>query len=492
MNRRNMQRPEEPIAPRRAIARARHLVAALLCIMPPLYLSNRLLTLHTVEDNKWLAVVFLSLCETSLIALAAAMRATEPRRPRNPLILALLTGATAFALAHIISALLSHEPGFSLRATIPPLSLIVLFGMLIWQPPKPRAIRELVVLTVAIGALAGFCALAQHWGFDPLAQWVRYREADRYRTGVFVTFGNPEYLGGYLAPLAVVSLGLTMIGASWGARSVALLAAVLTAVPAILSGSRGAFLGLALGALVLLSGVLMIVPSLSRRVRIGGFLLGGAMVALLVAVLFFGSSTGPGGLLRARLADLANPYSDSIRGRIVFNLVGAEMIAKHPVTGIGPGMFGIEFYPTFLALGRPDPGVAMDVIARDFNGAVAEHAHNDWLEIWAATGTVGFAAWLWILAVWAIAIARMFVQQSGETHDRLLALALVSGILALLVNALFNFPLHEPVRATLFWLTLAWSASLASVAETHATQRDSTGKKLVSRIRAVPYFARLK
>jgi O-antigen ligase len=447
--------------PHHLVTRARDLVAALLCVLPPLFLSNRLPTFHTVTDNKWLVVILLSACEIFLIALAWFLASRV--RPGNGSALKkmLLWGIVAFAAIHLVSALLSREPGFSVRAAIPSLSLITLCGVLIWQSPPPHAIRKFVILTVATGVLIGICALAQQAGFDPLAALVRYQEAGRYRTGAYVTLGNPEYLAGYLAPLAVVALGLAMASSNRWARLAALAAAILTATPALLSGTRGSFLALAAGSLVLAIGAFAISPHLSRRARLGGLAVGGIFVVVLVAVLCASPRESRLGLLRARLRDVAKPHTESIRDRIVFNLVGLEMVARRPVAGVGPGMFGVEFYPAFLDLVRRDANSALPVFARDLNGGVAEHPHNDWLEFWAETGTLGFAGWLWILAAWAAAVARALVQPLAQPAERLLLLALASAVAALLVNALFNFPLHEPVRATLFWLALAWSASLA-------------------------------
>ena len=467
MNQRNVQSKASRGVMNYAVVRARDLIVAVLCVLPPLYLSNRLSTLHTVTDSKWLVVIFLSGCEIFLIVLAAAMSPNKFRRAREPLNLALVAGATMFAVTHLFSALHCREPGFAFRAMVPSLSLVVLFGAIVWQPASPYQICKFTILILATGALIGTCAIAQHFGFDPLARLVRYREADRYRTGAFVTLANPEYLGGYLTVPALISLGLILASRSWQRRCAALAAAMLTAIPAFLSGSRGPFLGMAAGVIFLSVGSMVTAPRSSRQRRLGGLAAGSALVTLVAIVLFAGSPIKPIGLMRARLADLADPHSDSVRKRIVFNLVGLKMVAGHPVLGVGPGMFGVEFYPTFLSLAHSSRNATMDVVARDLHGIVAEHAHNDWLEIWAETGTVGFAAWFWIVALWTVGVFRGLARRSGQPGDRLFALALASAAIALLVNAFFNFPLHEPVRATLFWLTLAWSHSLASSNDGH-------------------------
>ena len=449
------------LAPARMVVRASVLVTSLLCFLPPLFLSNRLPTLHTLSDSKWLVVVFLAACQAFLTVLIYTLWSPTPHLSHSPLRGALLLGAVAFFAAHLLSAALCPQPAFSMRSTLPLLAMIVLFGTIVWQPPRLPDIRKFSIVMVGTGALIGVLALVQYAGFDLLAPWVRYREPTRYRTGLYVTLGNPEYLGGYLAPLAIAALGLALSSSGRWVRGAGLAGAILTAIPALLTGSRGAFLGMVGAGVVLLIGALALLPRLSRRTRIAAFAVGGVILVGIVVGLSLSPRQSTLGFLRRRLTELAHPYSDSIRTRIVFNLVGVKMVANHPVLGIGPGMLGIQFYPALLELLRPTRPAVSDVFERDFNGIVAEHAHNDWLEIWVTTGTLGFAAWLWIIVVWLVSLARALVRPLLAPTEQLFMLTLASAAIALLVNGLFNFPLYDPVRSTLLWLTLAWSASFA-------------------------------
>jgi O-antigen ligase len=463
----------------------------LLGVAPPLFVPVQLrapwlrglLTLQSLPDNKWLVVVLLAAASVFLIALAAYLRPpTQPPRRRGgeggaaqPVAeqrdardqkdfgwRTLLVGGAGFlAIARILAAAASREPVLSLYAVIPWIALIALFGAIVWDGPSPAQIRKLAVLPAATGALIGVLALLQHAGLDPLAGILRYREATRYRTGVFVTLGNPEYLGGYLAPLVLVMAGFALSGATWRTRAAAGLSAVAILAATLLTGSRGAFLGLLFGALVFSVGAFLVEARLPARIRIGGLAAGLALAAIVVGAVYQIPESHPAGLLRRRMRDVANPYSESLRSRTVFNLIALELAREHPLLGIGPGLYGVEFWNAFLALERRDPSVSFEVLARDFNGRLAEHAHNDWLEIWAETGLLGLAAWMALLAVWAVAIIRALAAQHLAPRPRILLVALASAVLALLVNALFNFPLHDPARASLFWLLLALSARLA-------------------------------
>jgi len=442
----------------RAVERARVLVIAMLALFPPLYLSNRLPTLHTVTDNKWLLVVFLALCGAVLAAFSWAYGETGRLRLGNSAFRrALLAGTIVLGAAYLASALFSKRPAFAMRSAVAPISLIALAGSIVARPFRAATVQKLLVLIVAAGAVVGGCALLQHAGLDPLAGFVRYRGAERFRTGVYATLGNPEYLGGYLAPICLLAAGLGLAGHGAVRRTLAAAAFLAVAVAAIGTGSRGAFLGLAAATVLFGAGLVVIVfrePAPKKILAIAA--IGISLVVALLAVPVAG-----GGLLASRLRSLADPYSDSIRNRIVFNLIGLEMIAERPVLGMGPGMVAPEFYPTFLRMKRRWGGAAWEMAARDLNGRVAEHVHNDWLEIWIESGLLGFAAWLWLVSVWAVGVIGGVGDGGIERTERLLLLAVFSAAFAILVNALFNFPLHEPCRASLFWLLVAAGASLA-------------------------------
>ncbi|MCX8036687.1 MAG: O-antigen ligase family protein [Candidatus Sumerlaeia bacterium] len=450
-----------PIPPVRLVARAHTLVIALLCLLPPFFISYRLPTLHELTDNKWLVVIFLSACATGLSVAAWALSGNRRPAPLSALKAALLAGLLLSVGTRLFSALVSPLPSAALHAALPPIALAGLFLTLVLLPPSAAQIRKWAWLTILAGAVIGLLALLQHSGLDPLRALVRYRDTVRYRTGVYVTLGNPEYLGGYLAPVAMLALGMLIGGATGRSRAIAAAGCILAGWAAFLTGSRGAFLGMLAGGAVLLIVWLAQSPVFSHRMRRLAFAAAGCGLAMAVALVVFSPAGSRIAMMRARLGEIAQPYSESLRDRIVFNLVGLEMISRHPVFGIGPGRFGVEFYPALLAMAARDEGSAFAMIAREFNGAVAEHAHNDWLQIWAETGGVGFAAWLWFVIVWFVAIARALVHPVLSLPGRFLMLAAAAACVALLVNGVFNFPLHEPVRAALFWLCAAWSATLA-------------------------------
>jgi O-antigen ligase len=456
------------------LKRTADLVVMTLCFVVPLFLSDRLTTLHTIEDNKWLAVVLLSLTACVLLVLSRAWDERTSRRNSSVPYRSLWIGGIAFAVVHLVAAALSRQPANSLRASMGPTSLILLFSALAWSTPGLGRIRKYLGALVGTAAIVGIIALLQHAGIDPLAALFRFAETDRYRTGVYATLGNPEYLGGYLAPLALVAVGMTLGSRHRRARGAAAVAIALTAIPGLLTGSRGAFLGLigGSGLFVVASIVMGLRSDRRRRAAMAAAII---VAVTAIAAVFTLTGRGPFRLLRERFAAVANPYGDNIRNRIVFYLVAADVAEEQPILGAGPGMFGPAFYPTLLERLHTTSETTAEIVARDLQGGVPEHVHNDWLEIRAGTGIIGLAVWLWLLAVWIVLVARRLVDKGAPGSDRWILIGLAAALAAVLINALFNFPLHEPVRATVFWILLGTGAAVAARIETIAHKTAVSG-----------------
>jgi len=73
--------------------------------------------------------------------------------------------------------------------------------------------------------------------------------------------------------------------------------------------------------------------------------------------------------------------------------------------------------------------------------------HNDLLWIWSEMGVVGFVAFIWLV----VQVLRLGWQRLQETSDGI-EWALLSGIIAVVVNGLFGFPRVFPGAWLPFWL----------------------------------------
>ena len=171
---------------------------------------------------------------------------------------------------------------------------------------------------------------------------------------------------------------------------------------------RGAWLGLA-------AGVLAVVAGLGRRGLV-------AMVALAVV---------SGGLalslptVRARMETIGDPNNDTTRDRMAMMIVGFDIVAANPLTGIGPE--GVKrVYPKLV----PPEGMRRST----------SHVHNTPLQIAAERGVVGLAAWLWIFVAFfhrAGAVWRRLPAAAAE--DRALVLGSLAALVTFLASGLFEY-----------------------------------------------------
>ena len=164
-----------------------------------------------------------------------------------------------------------------------------------------------------------------------------------------------------------------------------------------------------------------------------------ALLPVVIALLF---ALAPGQVAN-RMMSMFNAVPDATnQDRLAMMEVGARMVKDHPFVGVGPNMV-----PRLYAQYRPDYAV----------NPTNPHLHNVPLQIAAERGLVALAAWLWFLVALAMALFRLFRQQT----DRTLAAAALASIAAMLAAGFFeyNFGDSEFLMMFLVVITLPFAAA---------------------------------
>jgi len=325
-----------------------------------LALGGSLLAVSPWQAAAYSLPKLVTLAAGALLAWAALARGGVPRRS-TPLDRPLLACAFVLlaGLAFSVDPFLSFIGRYQMYALgVLPLGLC---GAVFYA--AARAPEEQLTLTkacAAIGLVMGVHAVMQAAGVEPIPFM-----PDKFPYGRAVgTLGNPAYFGACLTVLFPLALGLALDGGkdrALGWAGVSGLSAGLFA-----SGSRGAFLGAAAGAVVYLA--------LAGRLRAArGRGLWAAAAVLLLAAGFAAS------LRLRRVAD-----SDSARLAMWTSALSA---ARHaPWLGTGPDTFEAT-----LRRWRSD-----DFIRALGPSAGQANAHNDLLQALTTTGVTGLAAYLWL------------------------------------------------------------------------------------------------
>ncbi len=120
---------------------------------------------------------------------------------------------------------------------------------------------------------------------------------------------------------------------------------------------------------------------------------------------------------------------------------------KHnPVLGVGIGQVEVDIHKYQVPQLR-------QIISKTYQ--VFSESHNDWLQILAELGIIGFLAFLWIVLNIAVKLIRLARQNVASEDKFLLSLAIGGGIMGILIAAIFSFPLQEPASSMYFWGLIA-------------------------------------
>ncbi len=293
----------------------------------------------------------------------------------------------ALWMAHAISTLASSNRLLSLnggswrRMGLIPETGLLLFVVIAasWLAGQNDRLRVLLRAGAGSGALAAGYGIAQYFGWDPLLPAQAYQAGEGEFTIVRPpgTLGHADYFAAWLVVVLFFAVALHRMEEKRWCRTAALSVIGLAALAIVLSGSRAAMLGAAVGGVTLLL-------ARRERIRMRGVALGLVCVAGL-ALFFF----SPAGLkLRARLHwSLEDAQGGA---RLLLWRDSLRMSAHRPLAGFGPESFGTEF-PRFESI----------QLASEYPDFYHESAHNIFLDALAEQGAIGLIALLGMCALGA-------------------------------------------------------------------------------------------
>ncbi len=321
------------------------------------------------------------------------------------------------------------------HATSTGLLLYVSYGLicfLITQTlTRTRQLRRIATAVVIYGTGVAMLAILQSLSSPGKLYWFRTLQQGGWIYGPYV---NHNHYAGLMEMLAPVPLVFAFSRYARGReRWAAASAAALMGASIFLSGSRG---GMAAFAVEL--GVLLYFLFRERRNEGTGFLLGGFLLLSLATVAWIGGNN-----VSARLATLDGDHRSEVTGdiRLHIDRDTVAMFAKRPILGWGLGTFE-QVYPQFRSF---------------YTRLFVDKAHNDYLQLAAETGLLGFGAAIWFL--WnALSGAWCKTSKWASDINGGVSVAAIIGIAGILVHSLVDFNLQIPANAALFYALCTMSA----------------------------------
>jgi len=362
-----------------------------------------------------------SLLVLSAVALAAA-------RPRSAV--RHLPGAVGGAVAMVILLVCwCRSPDGVPGGSDPDLYLVVALVFAFHLFAAHPEFERLLPVVLLAGGFNALLAMGQAAGMN-----LFWQESYEGRFAIYGTFGNPNYLGEYLAPLAVLTAGLSLAAATPGRRAVGGAVALLFTGVVVLTGGRGGWLGLVAGGVALLI--------LEPRRPGGGWRWAWLAAPVAAAVVW-----AP---LRARLAGLFDPADPTVATRLFMWKTALVIGTHHLVSGAGLNGFGAHYLDAAAALQSLGK-------ARPLYAGITRDAHNDYLQMFAATGAIGVVIIGWFGWVLVRAGRKRYGAVDPVSRSRIAAAA--GGVAAILAEALVSTPFAIFPTAILFvWLLASATA----------------------------------
>ncbi|WP_338748868.1 O-antigen ligase family protein [Janibacter alittae] len=263
-------------------------------------------------------------------------------------------------------------------------------------------------------------------------------------------FAQPNELGVFTAMLLPVAIALAL-ARSGRQRLVASLGAASLASALVLTLSRGAWFGAAVGVLVLLM-------QLPDRRRTAGTLAAG--LAAMGAAAWLVAPPALATVVDQRISSISsgpseNPYDE----RSEIYAEASRQFTDAPLTGHGPGAF------TKTAHRLTQDGYDLDIV----------HAHSLPLVVITEYGLIGALCGIALALGLVHLLYRAWWQRRDhvtgvEREVAIVAAGLFAGLVAVLAHGMVDYPLRNPVAGTTAWLLLALAvASVRCARRTSAT-----------------------
>jgi len=286
-------------------------------------------------------------------------------------------------------------------------------------------LRHSAAILISYGSLVATFALLQGLSSNGRLYWLSAPLQGGWIYGPYV---NHNHYAGLMELLAPVALVFALTRQAHGARkTLAIVAASLMTCTIFLSSSRGGMLAFSFQLLQLFWFL-----AKNRHYRKSMLTAGVFIVISIGALAWLGGEK----LLSRAVSLRAEAHSEISGGtRLQIDRDTLRMFSQRPMMGWGLGVF-TTVYPKF----------------RSFHSEFQVNAaHNDYLQLLAETGSLGFLIVIWFLVI-VYRGALNKVSDWQKDINGALALAMILAISGLLVHALIDFNLQIPANAAIFYV----------------------------------------
>ncbi len=338
---------------------------------------------------------------------------------------------------------ISIYPFITVNSLIFAAAVLLFYWVALYGIENRRQIQWIILGLLILGLLESVYGLFQLVSGEPYILWWKKAYYVDVATGTFI---NRNHLAGFLSMLVCLGVGyiwalgreerrisrkrswydrMEGLGRTFGAKGVIVLLCIAVMIAGLLgSASRGGALSLLTG-LIFMAGLIITRFFRNRNAFVLVFML--SVVCMYV-----------GYVAADRVLERFQYIDSGFESRLAMTKATWEMGKDFPLTGIGLGTFEYVF-----------PGYQHTEMNK-----LVDHAHNDWVQLFAETGWAGF----FIIGAGFIFFLVSSIVRWRRRHDRFsvgIGLGGMGALVAISVHSLSDFNLHIPANAFLLALIVA-------------------------------------
>ena len=328
--------------------------------------------------------------------------------------------------------------GFTSFAAVKSLSIwmiyfvfMAMYFVIINTADSKKLLNNMLTIFVLSGLLVCVYGIAQYiFGWDTKQAWMDEGMFEDIKMRIYSTLGNPNVLGEYILLVLPVSIGLMWTKKNFATKVVYAGISVIMGAALILTFSRGCWLGLLLAAAIF--------------VTFAAGKLWGLALIILPALPF----VLPESIIK-RFTSIGNMEDSSTSYRVYIWMGTLAMIKDFWISGIGMGQEAFtQVYPFY-----------------SYNGIIAPHSHNLFLQILVESGVVGICIFL-IISILFLRRIMTGYQYGGKGEElSTLMTAIAAGVCGFLVQGMFDNCFYNYRVMLIFWCVIALGRACVYVAE---------------------------
>ncbi len=355
-----------------------------------------------------------------------------------------------FMLIGTLSLIWSDNPYITLQELPLFLAGPLLFFIIINNIIKQEQVKRIIAGIITIGSLMGIYGFLQYQGID-FSFW----QSNIGRQQVFGLFGNVNYFAEYIIIPLTLAVPLFFAVKNKIIKTFLFIGILFMGSSLVLTFTRGSYLAFGLSLLFMLllfiskEGLSKIFNNYKKLIIF--FLL---LIIIVSAVIFIPNPFNERGTvlykIKARTSISQLTQGSSIARRIAIWKFTWMMVEDKSVLGSGLGTFqsnSLRYQGEFFD---------QDDNRDKYPYGIADKSHNEYLQLWAELGIIGLIIFLWIITGYFVSGIRFLKKFKNKDNMQFaLVTGLMGAIMAILIDAVFGFPMQLPASVSLFWLIIA-------------------------------------